>query len=209
MTAEPDRRDITRGFVISNLDITNTFSKHSKILIFALNGPVIGMPAGLTGLADFIYATPQAFLLLPFSSLGLVTEGGSSVALVQRMGIAKATEALMLSRRMTSDELLATGFVNKIFTPPPPPSSSSLNEAADDDDDWFLKRVLEEIDDKMGVHLNRTSMLKIKNLIRAPYRDLIDQQNVKEVFGGLERFTEGIPRQEFIAIAEKKKRHKL
>lgn len=198
LTSTPDRRSITRGFVISNLDITNTFSNHSKILVFALNGPVVGLPAALCAFADFVYAAPHAFLLTPFSSLGLVTEGAASVALVQRLGIAKANEALLLSRRIPSDDLLATGFVNKIFTPP--------DGAAED---WFLTRVRDEIAHTMGDHLNPASMLRIKALIRAPYRHLVDRQNVKEAFEGLERFTEGVPRQEFIAIAEKRKRHKL
>jgi peroxisomal 3,2-trans-enoyl-CoA isomerase len=51
---------------------------------------VIGLSAALVSFADFVYAAPHAFLLTPFSSLGLVAEGAASRALVQRLGISKA-----------------------------------------------------------------------------------------------------------------------
>ena len=74
----------------NNLNVTEAFYTHPKILIVALNGPTIGLSAALTGFADFIYATPHTFLMTPFSSLGLVAEGGASVGFVQRMGLPKA-----------------------------------------------------------------------------------------------------------------------
>ncbi|KAJ2984426.1 hypothetical protein NUW58_g6065 [Xylaria curta] len=57
---------------------------HPKILIAALNGPALGLSAALTAFADFVYAAPHTFLLTPFSSIGLVAEGGASHAFVQR-----------------------------------------------------------------------------------------------------------------------------
>jgi peroxisomal 3,2-trans-enoyl-CoA isomerase len=89
---------------------------HPKILITALNGPVIGLSAALLVFSDFIYCTPHTFLLTPFSSLGLVAEGGASRAFVQRLGISKASEALIMSKRISAEELLQVGFVNKIFS---------------------------------------------------------------------------------------------
>lgn len=191
------RREFLRSFVANNLEITNAFYTHPKILITALNGPAVGLSAALIALSDFIYATPHTFLLTPFTSLGLVAEGGTSRAFVQRLGISKANEALIMSKRITAEELLQVGFVNKIF------------DTGKDEQEKFLEEVLKEVDDRLGDHLNSDSLLKVKALIRKPERDILDQQNLAEVFGGLERFVAGVPQKEFRKIASGEKRHKL
>lgn len=99
-----------------------------------------------------------------------------------------------MSKRITANELLQTGFVNKII---------EANE------DKFLDEVLKEVDERMGNHLNSESLVRTKALIREPERAIMDRQNVAEVFVGLERFVEGVPQEEFRKIASGEKRHKL
>jgi peroxisomal 3,2-trans-enoyl-CoA isomerase len=65
-----------------------------------------------------MYAAPHTFILTPFSSLGIVAEGGASRAFVERLDIAKANEALIMGKRITCDELVKTGFVNKVVFAP-------------------------------------------------------------------------------------------
>lgn len=140
---------------------------------------------------------PHVFLLTPFTSLGLLAEGGASRAFVQRLGISKANEALIMSKRISAEEMLQVGFVNKIF------------DLSKDEQEKFLREVLQEVDERLGDHLNSDSLIKVKALIRKPERDVMDAQNVAEVFGGLERFAAGIPQEEFRKIASGEKRHKL
>jgi len=189
---------VLRHFAVNNLYATRAFFTHPKILVVALNGPVVGLSAALTALADFVYAVPSAYLLTPFSSLGLAAEGGASRALVQRLGISKANEALIMSKRISADELLAAGFVNKVFT-----------ECGKGDHDKFRALVLKEIDERLGGHLVGKSLIEIKALIRGPERDALDTQNVREVFALVDRFMSGIPQAEFAKIASGQKRHKL
>jgi len=192
------QRHWIKHFVANNLYVTHAFYTHPKILVTALNGPAIGLSASLIAFSDFIYSTPHAFLLTPFSSIGLVTEGLASRAFVQRLGISKANEALIMSKRITSEELLAVGFVNKIF-----------GECGKGEDEKFRGLVFQEIEERLGGHLIGSSLTKIKALIRKPEREQLDAQGVAEVFGGLERFLEGIPQGEFRKIASGEKRHKL
>ncbi|KAL4872064.1 hypothetical protein BDV12DRAFT_162965 [Aspergillus spectabilis] len=194
------RRELVRNFVTNNIDITNTFSHHSKILVAALNGPAVGLSAALVAMADFIYAAPHTFILTPFSSLGLVAEGGASTAFVERLGIAKANEALIQSKRITIDELVSAGFVNKVIKAP---------SGKADDSAGFLEKVLEEVEDRMGAHLSQSSLLKIKELVRRPGREVMDRQNTVEAFMGLERFLMGLPQEEFRKLASGEKKHKL
>lgn len=196
--AQETRKDMLMQFVSNNLDVTRAFYTHPKILVVALNGPAVGLSAALVAFADFIYATPHSYLLTPFSSLGLVAEGGASIAFVQRLGISKANEALIMSKRISSEDLVQTGFVNKIF------AGQDKN-----DDKGFLRQVLTEVKDRLGPHLNRTSLVEIKALIRRPYMDMYEAQNAREVAMGLERLMTGEPREEFRKIAARQKRHKL
>ncbi|KAL8646425.1 MAG: hypothetical protein Q9210_006152 [Variospora velana] len=196
-TGNDARHHWLSSFVANNLEITNAFYTHPKILITALNGPAIGLSAAMISFSDFIYCTPSAFLLTPFTSLGLVAEGGASYAFVQRLGISKANEALIMSKRIMADEMLATGFVNKIF-----PVEKGAEET-------FLPQVLQEVKERLGDHLNSESLIKVKELIRKPERERMDGQTVAEVLGGLERFASGVPQEEFRKIASGEKKHKL
>jgi peroxisomal 3,2-trans-enoyl-CoA isomerase len=85
---------------------------------------------------------------------------------VQRMGIAKANEALIMSKRITSDELVKCGFVNEVFDTKP------------NEQEKFLELVLKEVDNRLGEHLVSDSMTKIKALIRKPENDIMDAQGV-------------------------------
>jgi peroxisomal 3,2-trans-enoyl-CoA isomerase len=159
------------------------------------------MPAALVAHSDFIYCVPNTFLLTPFASLGLIPEGVSSLAFAARMGIAKAKEALIAGKRLSSKELLDAGFVNQIF------------DCASGDDGTFRRLVLEEIGRVFHFDLNASGMLKTKDLISRGFREQLDAQSVEEVFGALSRSVAGIPQKEFekkrLKLAESKSKSKL
>ncbi|KAJ6151003.1 hypothetical protein N7470_007597 [Penicillium chermesinum] len=142
----------------------------------------------------------HAFILTPFASLGLVAEGGASRAFVERLGISKANEALIMSKRIPIEDLVSTGFVNKVIT---------ADSKKPEDSAGFLKNVLVEVEDRLGTHLNQSSLVKIKELIRRPEREILDRQNTLEAFVGIERFMTGGPQEEFRKLASGEKKHKL
>jgi len=187
-----ERRFWYQQFAANNIDVTRTFMHHPKILVVAMNGPAVGLSAALCAFADFIYAADNSFLLTPFSSLGLVAEGGASAMFVTRMGIAKANEALILSRRISASELHACGFVNQLFP------------AKD-----FAQTVRAHIEDTFGNHINHDSMMGIKKLIRQSMEEKLEAANVREAAAGVLRFAAGIPQAEFGRIARGEKKHKL
>lgn len=192
------RRQLLQTFVALNLNITEAFAMHPKILVVGLNGPVVGLTAAIVAHADFIYCAPHTFLLTPFSSIGLVAEGGSSRALVTRLGPARANEALIMSKRIVSAELERCGFVNRVF-----------EEVRQGEDDKFRELVLREVDERLGEHLVGDSLLGIKKLIRGPEQNMVNLNNFNEVFAGLERFMTGVPQEEFRKLGSGEKRHKL
>ncbi|CCF34008.1 peroxisomal D3,D2-enoyl-CoA isomerase [Colletotrichum higginsianum] len=179
--------------VNNNLDVARAFYAHSKILVTALNGPVLGLSAALIAHSDFIYSVPDAYLLTPFSSLGLVAEGGASVAFVQRLGWGKANEALILGRKIPVEELVQVGFVNKVFP----------------DKKNFRSHVLEHVKTTFGDHVVSSSMLGTKALLRRHLVRDQDEAAPLETFGGLERFCQGIPQAEMARVISGGKKHRL
>lgn len=179
--------------VNNNLDVARAFYSHSKILVTALNGPVIGLSASLIAHSDFIYAVPDAYLLTPFSSLGLVAEGGASVAFQHRMGPGKANEALILGRKIPVSELVQVGFVNQVFK----------------DKNNFRAQVLEYLRQTFGSHLIGSSLLGTKALMRRRIVREQDEVAPLETFRGLDHFCEGIPQEEMGKIIAGSKKHRL
>ncbi|KAG1903701.1 ClpP crotonase [Suillus fuscotomentosus] len=182
--------------VAANTDCTHAIYSHSKILVAALNGPVIGLTAAFLGNFDFIYAVPEAWLNVGMSLLGIATEGGASVSFVNRMGIAKANEVLILNKKISALEMLECGFVNKIF-----PSKST-----------------EEFHSTVHQHLKKeldglvpASIFAIKTLIKAGLNEKNDFHavNLRESYAQAERFSSGIPAERFSKIAKKEIKHKL
>lgn len=102
-----------------------------------------------------------------------------------------------MSKRITAQELERCGFVNAIF------------DFEKTEDAKFRERVLFEVDERLGSHLNGESLLGIKSLIKRPQVEAMNTQNAHEVFAGLDRFVRGIPQEEFRKIASGEKRHKL
>lgn len=150
-------------------DVTEAFYNHPKLLIVALNGPVVGLTAALVAHADLIYSMPHTYLLAPFTKLGITPEGGATTTFIQRLGFAKANEALLLSKRIPCEDLARVGFVNEIFD-------------TDSDTEKFLARVVEEVDCNFkGVHI--ASVLESKALIRGQFTDTIAAQTLKEALG--------------------------
>ena len=112
---------------------------------------------------------------------------------VQRMGHARANEALMMGKRIGSDELRGCGFVNEVFGA-----------------EGFRERVLREVRGRFCEGgLNGESVLLIKELMVGRRRREMDAQSVEEVFGALERNVKGIPQREFEKLRKGEKKHKL
>lgn len=86
-------------------------------LVAAVEGLAIGVGATLTLHCDMVFAAPGATFRMPFVDLGLVPEAGSSRLLPRRVGLAKATEILMLGDPYTAEEALRLGLINAIVEP--------------------------------------------------------------------------------------------
>ena len=198
--AAANRRDVLAGSLFNNIDLTRAFYTHPKILVVALNGPVVGFPAALISFADFIYALPESFLLVPFSTLGLAAEGGASRALKQRLGVAKAKEALLMSKRIPSGELLACGFINKVIE-----LTTPVSENAGSRSEEFLGKVLQELDHDLGSQLNDSSLLDIKQQFCRDDINDFSHVTVQEAYMAVDKIMAGVPQEHMKKLARRTK----
>ncbi|KAF9315935.1 Enoyl-CoA delta isomerase 2, mitochondrial [Podila horticola] len=86
-----------------------------KLIIAAIQGPVIGFGVTSTALCDVVYTVPEATFNTPFMQLGFCAEACSSVVFPRIMGSSRANEMLLMGRKFTAEEMQQCGMVARIF----------------------------------------------------------------------------------------------
>jgi 2-(1,2-epoxy-1,2-dihydrophenyl)acetyl-CoA isomerase len=84
-----------------------------KPVLAAVNGPAVGIGLSLALAADLVIARESAYFLLAFVNIGLVPDGGSSLLVPERIGLARATEMAMLGERIDSARAVEWGLANR------------------------------------------------------------------------------------------------
>ena len=85
-----------------------------KPVVAAVNGPAVGIGCSLALCCDLILAAESAYFLLAFVNIGLVPDGGSSLFVPTRVGMARATELAMLGERLGAAQALDWGLINRV-----------------------------------------------------------------------------------------------
>ena len=86
-----------------------------KPVVAAVTGAAIGIGTTLLLHCDFVYVSDEARLAMPFVSLGLVPEFGSSLIVPLLMGHVRAAEKLLLGEPFTGAEAVACGIANAVL----------------------------------------------------------------------------------------------
>jgi 2-(1,2-epoxy-1,2-dihydrophenyl)acetyl-CoA isomerase len=85
-----------------------------KPVLAAVNGPAVGIGCSLALAADLVVARESAYFLLAFVNIGLVPDGGSSLFVPERAGLARAAEMAMLGERIPARQALEWGLINRV-----------------------------------------------------------------------------------------------
>ena len=87
-------------------------------VVAAINGVAAGAGAVIALAADFRLAVPQASLAFLFTKVGLAgADMGAAYLLPRVVGLARATEMLMLGDRISAEDAHRVGLVNRIDDP--------------------------------------------------------------------------------------------
>lgn len=83
-------------------------------VVMAINGPAVGAGMGFALAGDIAIMAKSAVMMLAFVNIGLVPDAGTTWLVARAVGRAKALELAMLGEKISADEALAMGLVNKV-----------------------------------------------------------------------------------------------
>ncbi len=86
----------------------------AKPLVVAVDGPAVGIGTTLLLHADYVAASARARFQVPFASLGVTPEAGSSLLLPLVVGLPRATEWLLLGEPFDAAAAKEAGLVNAV-----------------------------------------------------------------------------------------------
>ena len=107
----PDDVRFQVGLYRSELGVLD---KSPKPVVAALNGVTFGGGLELALVCDLRVAAPSAELALPETTLGIIPGAGGTQRLPRIVGEARAKEMILLGRKLTAQQALAWGLVNRV-----------------------------------------------------------------------------------------------
>jgi 2-(1,2-epoxy-1,2-dihydrophenyl)acetyl-CoA isomerase len=113
-TTPDGRPDVYRTLTKRYHPIMLEIREMPKPVIASVRGPAVGIGCSLALCCDLIVAGESAYFLLAFVNIGLVPDGGSSLFVPTRVGMARATELAMLGERLPAPKALEWGLINRV-----------------------------------------------------------------------------------------------
>lgn len=130
-----------------------------KPVVIAVEGVAVGIGTTMLLHVDAVFASSSSIFSLPFTKLGLCPEYGSSLLLPLRVGALKASEWLMLGRKIPAEEAAEAGLVSALCGEP---LHAALEHAA------------------ALSSMPKQALITTKQLLRQPYTESLHQAMEEE-----------------------------
>jgi enoyl-CoA hydratase len=101
-------------FVYAGQELTRQIERMGKAIIAAVNGYALGGGTEIALACDIRIASDRAVFGLPEVTLGLLPGWGGTQRAVRLLGRGLALELILTGRRVTADEALRMGLVNRV-----------------------------------------------------------------------------------------------
>ncbi len=96
-------------------EVFTAFERMSKPVIAAIDGYAFGGGCELAMACDFRLASKSSQIGLTETNLGIIPGAGGTQRLMKLVGLSKAKEMIYLGTRLSADEALAIGLVDRVF----------------------------------------------------------------------------------------------
>ena len=103
-------------YALRGHEVLNKIEKLEKPVIAAVNGYALGGGCELALSCDIRFASPNAQLGQPEVTLGICPGWGGTQRLLRIVGPARAKDLIFSGRKITAEEALSMGLINKIFS---------------------------------------------------------------------------------------------
>ena len=97
------------------LEVRESIFALGKPIIAAVRGNCVGGGFEIALCCDLIYAAEGSKFMLPEINIGLVPGCGGAINLAAKMPMNRAMEMILFSERITAEEAMRWGVVNKVF----------------------------------------------------------------------------------------------
>jgi len=124
-----EKRDLSESLYKRYNPIIRAVRNMPKPVVCRLNGVAAGAGCSLALACDMIIASENSSLIEVFINIGLVLDSGSSWFLPRAVGLAKAFELATMGTKVTAEEALQLGMVNKVV--PAAELDQAVKEVAD------------------------------------------------------------------------------
>ena len=95
--------------------LINFIRNSSKTYVGALNGATAGVSLGYALACDMAVIAQSGFMYSPFAAISLIPDGCVTWHLSRYLGRARAYEMIVTNGRLTSEDALGAGMVNKVL----------------------------------------------------------------------------------------------
>jgi enoyl-CoA hydratase/carnithine racemase len=163
-----------------------TLLDFEKPVVAAVTGLAVGIGVTMLLHCDLVYVSTDARLSMPFVSLGLVPEFGSSLLVPRLMGRAKAAEKLLLCEPFTGGDAVSLGIATAAL-----PAAEVLAQA---------QLAAERFND-----LPAGAVRETKRLLRADIKENVARAMHAEAAAFLERLRSPEAKEAFTAFLQKRK----
>ena len=159
-----------------------------KVICAAVNGPAVGIAATLLLHCDLVFCSKTASFWAPFARLALCPELASSITLTNVMGLSKANEILLLSRRLDAKTMVEWNIASRIV---PETDVVSGDPFTDDGNSLALHMARHLENHLLSLPLGNRTAAYFVQAIKSPRRAALHQA-LREEFAVLdERFNTG------------------
>lgn len=91
--------------------VVRTLTAMSTVVVCGLNGPAAGVGVSIALACDLVVASEDAYVLLAFTRIGLMPDGGATEIVAASLGRSRALQLALLADRLSAREAERAGLV--------------------------------------------------------------------------------------------------